>query len=589
MANIVRINGKAVKDLAAAADIAEINTEIGSLSDLDTTAKNNLVAAINEAAQSGGGGSSGVEIKDSTKSGVDLDMSDSQGHVIARFADGHIQTKKFDSRNVIPNIITLSAVKSYVRGQINTISIDHEFKKGDKVIFHLSDGNRYDAYGRYATYYEGQKAVYSNRRGSNGYLEHIITADCNSVSLGIGSTEYTDGTALTLFVYIIQGEIMPTIVTVKADGTGMFTTIKAAVDSITDANHATNPYVIEVYPGTYDCLEGYTDEEIASADAGSGYTQDTMVGIKLRDGISLRGIGRRDDIVLTAELSTSDWSSAVRGNISTINLQGQGNLENVTVIGKNIRYCVHDDFISPVNSHDIRVVRNCRFLGSNLSYSPLFTTYGAGMSAPRDYLIENCDFGYDLGIHSNGGYTFGCTIEVRNCSGCRFRIGDNADAEGDAVNRVIVNNCNFQVIQTKHTDNTIRNHMALEGVGNEQSIIRDAAGNLYRLGMIDLVPVGLTKKSLVCRDSSGLGLVSTHDISSAHGIVIGSDDQYSYVQRSGYISSIILGLTGLYVGDYVTVDASTNLIVDGGTAVNAVGIVKVVDNDGAAYIKLMLN
>lgn len=56
MANIVRINGKAVKDLAAAADIAVINAEIGNLSDLDTTDKSSLVAAINEAAQSGGGG-----------------------------------------------------------------------------------------------------------------------------------------------------------------------------------------------------------------------------------------------------------------------------------------------------------------------------------------------------------------------------------------------------------------------------------------------------------------------------------------------------------------------------------------------------
>lgn len=58
MANIVRINGKAVKDLAAAADIAAINTKIGDLSDLDTSDKSSLVAAINEAAQSGGGGTS---------------------------------------------------------------------------------------------------------------------------------------------------------------------------------------------------------------------------------------------------------------------------------------------------------------------------------------------------------------------------------------------------------------------------------------------------------------------------------------------------------------------------------------------------
>lgn len=40
-------------------DIAEIKEDLGDLSDLETTAKNNLVAAINEAAQSGGGGGGG--------------------------------------------------------------------------------------------------------------------------------------------------------------------------------------------------------------------------------------------------------------------------------------------------------------------------------------------------------------------------------------------------------------------------------------------------------------------------------------------------------------------------------------------------
>ena len=41
-----------------------------------------------------------VNVKDTTKSGVDLDVTDSTGNVIARFSDGHFQTKKFDSRDV---------------------------------------------------------------------------------------------------------------------------------------------------------------------------------------------------------------------------------------------------------------------------------------------------------------------------------------------------------------------------------------------------------------------------------------------------------------------------------------------------------
>ena len=320
-------------------------------------------------------------VEDSTESGVDLDISDENGKVILRLKDGGIQTKHFDSKYFRNPIEAFSAGITYDSTKTNTITISHVFKKGEVIYFHVEDGLHYYDFGRYATYYEGNIAVTGNRRGSNGYYRHVVTADCNSVGITIASSEYSNNTEVTLWVYKINGKIEPKIITVKSDGTGMFQTIKEAVESITDANHLTNPYVIEVYPGTYDTLEGYTDEEIATADIGGGYSQTSMVGVKLTDGVSIRGIGRCDDIILTAELSTSTWSSDVRGNISTLNIQGEGNIENMTIIGKNIRYCVHDDFGCPINSHDKRILRNLKLKGSALSYYPLYTTYGAGMTA----------------------------------------------------------------------------------------------------------------------------------------------------------------------------------------------------------------
>lgn len=537
-------------------------------------------------------------IDGSDATGVDLDITDKYGNVVVRFKDGHVFTKKFSSTDIddienaldeIETIIeTFSKKIVYDASITNTITINHGYKKGDEIWFHLNDSQEFWDYGRYATYYEGSKVIANNRRGSNGYFRHIITADCNSVGITISSGEYTNGTELTLDVYRIIGEVKPKIVTVKADGTGMFTTIKAAVDSITDANHITNPYVIEVYPGTYDTLEGYTDEEIESAGDVEHYTNTSMVGVKLTDGISMRGVGRADEIVLIAELNSSTWSQAVRGEISTLNLQGEGSLENMTIIGKSIRYCIHDDFRSPMNSHDKRILRNLIFKGEYLSYYPFFTTYGAGMTQPRDYLIENCDFGYDLGIHSSGGYTYGCTIEVNNCSGCKFRVGDNASDENDAVNRVVINNCNFQAISINRSNANLSSHMKIEGAGNEQSMIVDVIGAVYNLGMVERFPTGLTAGTLAKRASSGYGVEATSDPSIALGIVIGSDSDYSYIQTEGYISSVILGLSGLSVGDYVTVDASTHLIVDGGTANDAVGVVQMVGTSGDAYIKMLI-
>lgn len=538
----------------------------------------------------------------SDATGVDFDISDRYGNVIGRFKDGHFQTKEFDSADVVTAVSALtasvkkiedgyediSATITYDSSATNTITIEDTFKKGEEIWFHFDDGLKPWENGKRASYYEGNTAIASNRRGTNGYFRHVINAGCSSVKVTIASGEYDNGTSLTLHVYRITGEIKPKIVTVKADGTGMFSTIRGAIDSITDADHLVNPYVIEVYPGTYNTLAGYSDEEIEAAGDVEHYTQTSMVGPKLTDGISMKGIGRAEEIVLTAELSTGTWSSDVRGNISTLNLQGECSLENMTIIGKYIRYCVHDDFGAPGNSHDKRILRNLIFKGTQLSYYPIMTTYGAGMSWPRDYLIENCDFGYDLGIHSSSGYTYGCTIEVNNCAGFRFRIGDRASASGDAFNRVILNNCDFQVINIAHSDNTLASHMQLIGTGCKNSMVGDASGSLYRLGMIDLFPAGLTTGALVKRKSSDFEVEATSDPAVAIGIVIGSDSSYSYVQTTGYIASNYIGLTGLSVGDYVTVDSSTHLIIAGGTAANAIGIVEAVNSNGIAYIKMLI-
>lgn len=516
---------------------------------------------------------------------ADLYVCDKDGNVLAKFEDGHIKTKNFDSANILASepFDTFTASDDFVVGSALTLTVTENFKKGDEIYFHLEDGTPFYEYGRYATYYEGTKVISSNRRGSNGYFRHIITEGCASVKVTINGSEYSAAREITLYVYRKNYDPVPKVVTVKADGTGMFTRLKDAVESITDANHVTNPYVIEVYEGTYDTLEGYTQEEINSAGTGDGQT--SMVGVKLTDGISLRGVGKCDDIILTAELDSS-YSSTVRGQISTLNMQGEGNLENVTIIGKNIRYCVHDDFRAPRNSHDRRVIRNCKFRGTSLSYPPFYTTYGAGMSSPRDYLIENCDFGYDLGIHSNSSYTYGCTIIINNCSGCRLRIGDYASNENDAINRVVVNNCNFQEIKMIKNNSLNTSHMRFEGTGNEQSIINDVTGTLYRFGMVDLVSVGLTTGKMVKRSASGLTLEATADKVVAHGVVIGSDNDFSYVQKCGYVASTMLGLSGLAIGDYVTVD-NTGTVITGGTANDAIGVVKYIDDNGTAYINLM--
>lgn len=389
------------------------------------------------------------------------------------------------------------------------------------------------------------------------------------------------------FVSAVQkpeaGKVTPKTVTVSADGTGMFTTLKAAVDSITDAGRLTDPCVIEVYPGTYDTLEGFTDEEIAAA-GGTGFN-----GLVLNDGISIRGIGNRDEIILTASLDPEKWNEDIRKYISTLNTKGECGIENVTVRAENLGYCVNGDFRSPRNSTETRTLRNVRFAGKGLANGPVFAVCGAGTGNVRNYIIEDCDFGSELLIRSGDGNTYGGTWKISRCSG-NLRLEDRADEESDAYCHVYLEDCDFRVIRRTYANREVSPHIMLEGNGGRDSIIADAKGALYRIGQVDRAPKddALEKGMLVRIADGSLGFEPTGRTDLACGVVIGSDDDYTYIQRSGYVSSVILGLGNLSAGDYVTADAGTNRVVAGGDVANAVGIVCAVDDDGIAYIRLLI-
>lgn len=482
-----------------------------------------------------------------------------------------------------------STTEPFTVGAELTLTINHAFNRGDEIYFHIEDGTNYNDWGKKASFYIDDVVFIEDQRGSNGYIRKVLDDDCTSVKAVIPGDQYEVNQNITLHVYRITGEIIPKIVTVKQDGSGMFTTLKGAVDSITDANHLTNPYVIEVYPGEYDTLEGFTDEEIASADAGDGYNENTMVGLKIKDGITVRGIGQRDEIILKAELDPKTWSSAVRGNISTLNTTGSCALENLTIIGKHLRYCVHDDFRSPVNSLDLRILKNLKLDGEDLAYKPFFTTYGAGMTNPRNYIIEDCDFGYALGIHSAKGYKYGCSILIKNCRGSRCYFGDYSNSDGDAVNNVTVINSDFDVLEVSRTNPSLKtDHMKLNGFGCENSMILDTAAKPHKFGMIECVPSGIAVGKMVSiKEGSLTDVEVTTNKNIARGIVIASDSDHSYIQKAGYIPSNYLGLSGLSLGDYVTVDDKGS-VVPGGTSANAVGVVTSVLSSNIAFIKVLL-
>ena len=76
-------------------------------------------------------------------------------------------------------------------------------------------------------------------------------------------------------------------------------------------------------------------------------------------------------------------------------------------------------------------------------------------------------------------------------------------------------------------------------------------------------------------------------LNTLYGISIGVLDDVTYVQTEGWLNSNTLGLSGLSVGDYLTIDGN-GAVVSGGTASNAIAVVKHINSNGVAFAKLLI-
>lgn len=529
-------------------------------------------------------------LKDSDAETPDFDVADVDGNVLVRMEGGGIETKRFRGFSFITY---KSETKTYTGTFPFTLTVNHHFSKGDRIVLHVERGAKPWSYGAYMSYYADNKNIFGELRGDNAYIEYVVQEDVDEISAVYTSATsgISTGRDFTLEVSLLGDvPIRPTVVTVKQDGTGDFTTLRGALDSIgTKANDVLNPYRIEIYEGTYDVLADYTDEEIASAE----YTSTGFVGPKLLNGMSLVGMGTTPhDVVLTASLDPEEWDSSIRGVISTLNCQGSCGFENMTIIGHNLRYCVHDDFTQPYVQRVKRHVKDVILRGYGFGYNPA-TTYGAGTRfSCGKYVFENVDFGENGGLHTSTNLLAPAFVHLINCKGHGFRIGDNETVTPITDYSVYqFDNCDIPWIN--HRMDGAEPHVIVRGCGGTSPLYQFDPDLLYDTGDVVIVPnsgkesqysgAGTVLEWYVNQGHGPRWRVAT-SYDTAHGIIVYEDNDNTYIQIKGYVRTDRTGITSPNLGDYVGVSNGQAVIVADADA--AFGRIGYIDNKGCGYIKL---
>lgn len=303
-------------------------------------------------------------------------------------------------RYVNPNTGQLNTNADYTALYYSEIKPNTEYK--------LSCTNQH-----YGAWYDENKTYISGINHTVTWNDHIITSPENAKYIKLScQTAYLNTLSLIencdLFikedVKILSKQIVGASETILTVGNGkQFSTLKDAFANCINASEK-NKYIVEFYgSGTgveYDLGAEITEAELADS---------SFIGLTVPKHTTLKGVGGKDKCILVLRLTAP--SSA----ISALNLYGSSSLEGVTVISKNTRYTVHDDY---ADAYTTKTVKNCKFISE---YSTYLSVWGAGYRQGNEFYFENCEFISNganeraLSIHNNKGMEIPARIYFHNC------------------------------------------------------------------------------------------------------------------------------------------------------------------------------
>lgn len=300
----------------------------------------------------------------------------------------------------------------------------------------------------YCAWYDEQKRYISGiqRDGLTTEESYVAPKEAHYICISSKTDSYVRGVVWYDSVFLnpnIQKTIIKhTTITIKPSGGGDFNSISEALKSIKDSSYY-NRYIVEFYGNgeEFDMLNDCPYE------AGSH-------GLFIPPFTKLVGIGGKDKCILVRRLQSPDEHDCM------FNLYGTSELEGFTLIGKNTRYVIHDDFFTSeeleLNSNYTRSIQNCEIRTEGTYYK---RCWGAGIRSGFRWRFENVIFENALGAsddsfscHNNVDFTDSSYITFINCrfnadNGSCIRLGSLNTNANHINNYVVFQGCKMNSIR----------------------------------------------------------------------------------------------------------------------------------------------
>lgn len=226
--------------------------------------------------------------------------------------------------------------------------------------------------------------------------------------------------------------------------TEAFTSLRTALEWATAHYNDNTIYEVRLHYDEYDVADDLTAEELT--------TSSSYVGLMVTKNVRLVGANnyRKCEISLGLDASLAE---SIRRRLSTINVEDNAELENLTIKASKCRYAVHDDFWAEIDI--TKTIKNCHFHADDTYYH---RAYGAGFRSGFNWTFENCIFSMSdtnnfapFSAHNNLGFSKPSNLTFINC---RFSGGQYGAQFGTlSTDTDVVNTLTF--IGCKVADDTI--------------------------------------------------------------------------------------------------------------------------------------